>query len=732
MDRVKMVSLQCRLLFCIVGVFVWTGSVFALPATDTLQATSFSGQSGVLTTEACSEGGMDVTSIQNGTYMYFDSVNFGSSGIQCFEARIASNAAYSFPGGGFIAVHLDSLNGQLVTTCETRPSTGSWQNWFTRTSRLSGVSGVHNVYLAFSGGTGNLFNLEWVTFHGTQTFTKAGWRLSTSAAQGVWNGSIALTSATGVTPTVTIYKDSLQQRVEGFGGAFSDIGAYDVAQLSSAQRATVMRELFDQKVGAKFTEGRVPIGISDFSITGVPGNCQSTAGDSQINWSLDQIPTADTATVKTDYSMQYFRLAHDSAFNMPYVKAARQANPNLCIYGSVWTPPTWMKSNKNWQGPATCAQDSTTLTAYSLYMRKWVQGWENAGVPVYVVFPQNEPNWNVASQPACGWTGAQLRDYTKKYLVPGFINGGCNTEVWLGDFCCSNFASDLQPCLDDTLDRKLVRGCSPHRDTYAEMQQAMDTANNQDHLYWHSNQDEAMCWSGNNSWSDANNTMSYLFDYFLTGQCNIYNYWNTILDSNWNEGFLNRAQNSLITVNVGSKTVHYNYEFYTMKHFSYYAAVGGNAIKTTSTNTNVTVCGFKNPDGTIILEAMNTGSSAVSSVVKLDSFAFTASLPASSQNTFILGNMQDTSNWTPGTPSAAVLPEAAQPRSIIPASSGTFAVYDVKGRLVKMINRLSRTSADGVIWDRTDAQGKKAARGLYLIMNKSGKNNVLVQKVICQ
>ena len=51
------------------------------------QAESYSGQSGI-TTEACSEGGQDVTSIQANDYIYFSNMDFGASGIQCFEARL--------------------------------------------------------------------------------------------------------------------------------------------------------------------------------------------------------------------------------------------------------------------------------------------------------------------------------------------------------------------------------------------------------------------------------------------------------------------------------------------------------------------------------------------------------------------------------------------------------------------------------------------------------------------
>jgi hypothetical protein len=58
-------------------------------------------------------------------------------------------------------------------------------------------------------------------------------------------------------------------------------------------------------------------------------------------------------------------------------------------------------------------------------------------------------------------------------------------------------------------------------------------------------------------------------------------------------------------------------------------------------------------------------------------------------------------------------------------------IYDIRGRLIKVIDRSSaRANAGGAIWDRTDASGRKAAPGLYIIKDQAGK--VVVQKTMCQ
>ena len=55
----------------------------------------------------------------------------------------------------------------------------------------------------------------------------------------------------------------------------------------------------------------------------------------------------------------------------------------------------------------------------------------------------------------------------------------------------------------------------------------------------------------------------------------------------------------------------------------------------------------------------------------------------------------------------------------------------MKGRLIRVLNRTSaQVKAGEVRWDRTDANGRRAAPGLYIIMNRTG--NTVVRKVMCQ
>jgi hypothetical protein len=121
-----------------------------------IEAKSFDSMSGIQT-ESCSEGGDNVGFIENGDWMMYSNVDFGS-GAEGFEARVASDSI-----GGNIEIRLDSSSGTLVGTCTVSEIVG-WQNWTTANCTVSGASGTHDLYLVFTGGSGYLFNLNWYTF----------------------------------------------------------------------------------------------------------------------------------------------------------------------------------------------------------------------------------------------------------------------------------------------------------------------------------------------------------------------------------------------------------------------------------------------------------------------------------------------------------------------------------------------------------------------------------------
>lgn len=244
-------------------------------------------------------------------------------------------------------------------------------------------------------------------------------------------------------------------------------------------------------------------------------------------------------------------------------------NPNLMMHASPWTPPTWMKTYKTYEGKVdvngsalsnTIKKDAPTLSAYALYFRKFVQAWRNEGINLFAVYPQNEPGYVNYGHPSCLWSGAELRDFIRDYLSPEFTNNGITCQIWLGTFNRSSFDADVKPTLDDAQSKYLIKGCGFQWGGYTAMGQ---TYSYNQSLKLRLMQTENICHGGANSWADAEDSFDRIHKYF-TNYANSYMFWNMILNSNYNAYWMPRAQNAMISIDINSKIVYYNPEFYLM------------------------------------------------------------------------------------------------------------------------------------------------------------------------
>lgn len=118
-----------------------------------VDAETFNAQKGVETIP-CGEGGMCLTELANGDWVKVVGVDFSSREVTKFNARVACDGA-----GGKIEIRLGSPDGKLVGTCAVA-GTGGAQKWQAVSCDISGASGKTDLCLVFTGGEGNLFNLD--------------------------------------------------------------------------------------------------------------------------------------------------------------------------------------------------------------------------------------------------------------------------------------------------------------------------------------------------------------------------------------------------------------------------------------------------------------------------------------------------------------------------------------------------------------------------------------------
>lgn len=117
---------------------------------DKVEAETIAWSEGVKTASD-SEVGVYVTSINNGDYIKVRGVDFrkGAKGFEVYATALA---------GGKIEMRLNSKDGLLIGLCEIS-DTGA-NGWHTFTTEVVKHKGIHDLYFVFTGGEGELFNLD--------------------------------------------------------------------------------------------------------------------------------------------------------------------------------------------------------------------------------------------------------------------------------------------------------------------------------------------------------------------------------------------------------------------------------------------------------------------------------------------------------------------------------------------------------------------------------------------
>lgn len=391
--------------------------------------------------------------------------------------------------------------------------------------------------------------------------------------------------STGATTSTDLQLDgNAYQALRGFGGCFNELGWLPLQTVGAEERDQIIKELFSPDE-MNFTFNRAPMGANDFA---------------ESWYSYDE--------VEGDYALEHFSVERDEKTLIPYIHRAQEWQPDMRLFASPWSPPTWMKRPKAYNY-GRLVQTPENLTAYANYMVKYVQAYADHGITVNQIHVQNEV---FADQkfPSCLWTSDALKVFIRDYLGPAFDKAGLDTDIWLGTLNgpedmawtggygmkLDNYNRFVDNILFDDGARRYIKGIS--------YQWAGQNAIARTHESWPEIeliQSESECGMGDNSWEYAEYVFHLINHYFRNG-ATAYTYWNMILDdqdSTW--GW---RQNSLYTITADTHEVRRNPEWYVMRHFAKYVHPGARVLGTTG-HFNSMAIAFANPDGTIAVVAQN-------------------------------------------------------------------------------------------------------------------------------
>lgn len=247
---------------------------------------------------------------------------------------------------------------------------------------------------------------------------------------------------------VNINVNNKRQEIQGFGGAFTDSATENLMKLDQKLRQKIIDDYFDKANGLGYTLGRSTIGGSDFSSRAY------TLNDAE-----------------NDYELKNFALTkEDTDYKIPIIKMAMQHEPNLKIISTVWSPPIWLKTNKDFKHRGRIVGDvkDKSFVTYANYFVRYLDAYKKEGINIYGISPANEPvNGLMPMFPfnCIGFTPNLMRDFIFETLGPTLHSAGYTKDklkLFIGDDQRLYLKSYVSPILSHPNASDYVTGLAYH------------------------------------------------------------------------------------------------------------------------------------------------------------------------------------------------------------------------------------------------------------------------------
>jgi glucosylceramidase len=367
------------------------------------------------------------------------------------------------------------------------------------------------------------------------------------------------------------------QQMDGFGASITDDAIWTA---DPAVRDEIMRLLFSRSSGIGMNMIRVPVGSS--AITGAYKT-------------HDDLPLG-----QTDPSLAKFSVAGDLQWKLPMMQRAKALNPELTLMGTPWSAPAWMKDSGALGYGRLLAQYHPS---YANYFVKWIQAWHDAGLGISAVTMQNEPHFEPYGYQGMRMDPADQIAFALQ-LGPAFRNAGLSTRIICWDHNFDEYTYPIE-VLDDPDARQWIDGSAFHAYAWDPVNMGLVKAAHPDkNLYF---TEQTGSYPGDGFGGSINWHVKNLF--MIPG-------WNfarcTML---WQLGLTTTnlsGDRPFVRVAADGKSYELFGEYYETGHFSKFVRKGAYRIDAaTSADGMPRTIAYQNPDGSMVLVALNDSSSAI-------------------------------------------------------------------------------------------------------------------------
>lgn len=387
-------------------------------------------------------------------------------------------------------------------------------------------------------------------------------------------------------PCVFVDASKTFQTFVGIGGAFTDAAAESFAKLPKDKQQEFLVAHFDREKGLGYTLGRTHINSCDFS------------------------SGSYTYVADNDEALKSFDVSHDEKFRIPFIKQSiAAAGGKLTMYVSPWSPPAWMKDNKNvLNGGKLLPQ---YRQSWANYYVKFIQEYERRGIPVWGLTVQNEP---MAKQiwESCIYTAEEERDFIKAFLGPTLVKNGMGDKKLIAwDHNRDLMFQRASTILNDPDAAKFVWGIGFHwyeTWTGGNMQFANERRVAESfpdiNLIFTEGCKEKFDLKLVNDWTLGERYGNSMVNDFNNGTV-AWTDWNILLDETGGPNHVGNLCFAPVHANTKTGELIYTNAYYYIGHFSKFLQPGAKRIVSSSSRDFLQTTAFQNPDGKIVVVVLN-------------------------------------------------------------------------------------------------------------------------------
>lgn len=404
-----------------------------------------------------------------------------------------------------------------------------------------------------------------------------------------------------------VYPEITYQNWLGFGGALTNSSCYVLKNLNEDIYNKIMDEYFNESA-LNYSFCRLPIGSSDFS--------------------------KNSYSYSTKKDLSDFSISEDMKYIIPVIKSAQNRNANIKFLSTPWSPPAFMKNNKNLCIGGKLLNKYKNLWAE--YLLKYVQEYQKQNINIDYMTIQNEPN-AIQFWESCTYTAEEEADFLKHYLFPTFKKNKINTQFLIWDHNKDNILNRVKETLVDNGALDYATGIAFHWYTGTHFEN-IKLLNDifPDKLLIHT--EGCTGYSKFKPKDELFNANMYAEEIIgdLNAGINAFIDWNIVLDYNGGPNHKRNYCNSPIMISKNNDNYIKTPAFYYIAHFSKYIKPGAKRIAFSKFTNSIQMTAFKNIDNSIVIVLLNKNDYNEEYNLNINNMSFHDNLDSNAIVTFVI------------------------------------------------------------------------------------------------